>query len=51
MTGGGGGGTIPLFLPGAVQQLKLPFRGGNTSHFLRPNVDISPNFNRPEAKK
>ena len=37
----GEGGTILSFLSGAVQQLKLLPRV-NTSHFLRPRVDISP---------
>ena len=38
------------FLPGAVQQLKLLPRV-NTSHFLRPTVDILPYFNGPKANK
>ena len=43
-------GTIQSFLPGVVQQLKLPPRV-NTYHFLCPTVDVSPYFNGPKANK
>ena len=39
-----------MFLPGAVQQSKLLLRF-NTSHFLRPRIDVSPDFNGPNGHK
>ena len=43
-------GTIQRFFLGAVQQLKLLPRG-NTSHFLRPRVDVSSYYNGPKQIK
>ena len=44
------GGTKQMFSPRAVQQLKL-LPKVNTSHFLRPRVDVSLYFNGPKANK
>ena len=47
----GDGGLTLRFLPGVVQQLKMPPRANTKSHFRHPRADMIPHFDSPRANK